>query len=417
MKNIFLIIFLLAAWQSMEAQGVRRSTLSSIGMVSQQNGIRVSSSFGQQCVGCSVLQSPDGIGFLRQGFQQPNASLSPCGFSSSIAVEPMETECGTYYSFEYLGNPTSTDIQFEWDFGPNAAPSSSTEQNPSMIAFAQTGNLVVSVTVTVPDVCTEAVSANVSVDDIAFGALASTTGVDCFGEATGAIVVDYFGGMSPYSILWEDDPTADRLRNNLAAGTYAFTVTDANDCKFASTAIVDGPPNPITIVQVELIPESCTDTQDGSIEIDIIGGAEGYELAWSNGANTLRNENLTTGEYSVTVTDINGCQGDSTFTVYNICEDGEDNLYDIISPNDDGVNDSWVIPGIDNFPNNQVVIHNRWGELVWQSKGAYINGDDLNAFRGLTNDGKELPTGAYYFVIQYNDEAETVHGGAVTVIR
>jgi gliding motility-associated-like protein len=417
MKNIFLIIFLLAAWQSMEAQGVRRSTLSSIGTVSQQNGIRVSSSFGQMCVGCSVLESPDGVGFFRQGFQQPNADLSPCGFSSSIAIEPMDDECGTYYSFEYLGNSTSAEVEYTWDFGPNATPSTSTEQNPSMVVFAETGNFVVSVSVTIPDVCSEAVSANLTVEDMSFGALANTTEVNCFGDETGAIVVDYFGGTDPYSILWEDDPTADRLRTDLAAGSYPFTVTDANGCQFESIVTVDGPPTPITIVQIAMVPESCTDTQDGSIEIDIIGGAEGYELMWSNDENTLRNEDLTAGEYTVTVTDIFGCQGDSTFTVFNICEDGEDNLYDIISPNNDGVNDSWVIPGIENFPNNQVVIHNRWGELVWQSKGGYVNGDALNAFRGLSSDGNELPTGAYYFVIQYKDEAETVFGGAVTVIR
>jgi len=286
-----------------------------------------------------------------------------------------------------------------------------------MIAFAETGSLVVSLTVTVPGECEEAVSANITVEDIAFGALASTTAVNCFGANTGAIVVDYFGGTDPYNITWADDASVERLRTDLVAGSYPFTVTDANACQFESVAIVVGPTTPIMIVQVALIPESCTNTEDGSIEIDIIGGGEGYELAWSNDANTLRITDLTTGEYTITVTDINGCQGDSTFTVYNVCDDGEDNLYDIISPNDDGVNDSWVIPGIENFPNNNVVIHNRWGELVWQSKGAYINNDNLNAFNGRSTDGKELPTGAYYFVIQYNDAAKTVHGGAVTVVR
>jgi len=416
MKNILIIIFLLGAWQVADAQGIKRSTLGSTGMVSQQNGIRISSSFGQVCVGCSVLESPDGIGFLRQGFQQPNLSLSPCGFGSSIAVEPIVTECGTYYNFEYLGNPTSQDVEFFWNFGPNAAPSTSTEQNPSMVAFSQIGNMLINVTVTVPTLCEEGVSGNFAIEDTGFAAMVGTTRVDCFGDENGAIVVDGFGGTEPFSLQWSDAPTTERIRTNLAAGDYFFTITDANSCQWESVATVDGPSSPITIVQVALSPESCDNTEDGSIEIDIIGGAEGYQLEWSNNENTLRIENLTAGEYAVTVTDINGCMGDTTFTVKNICQDGEEGLYDIITPNDDGINDFWNIPGIENFSNVEVVIHNRWGELVWNANN-YANNDSENTFRGIGNNGKELPTGAYYFVIQYNDEANTVHGGAVTVIR
>ncbi|UOB19334.1 HYR domain-containing protein [Abyssalbus ytuae] len=73
------------------------------------------------------------------------------------------------------------------------------------------------------------------------------------------------------------------------------------------------------------------------------------------------------------------------------------------SPNGDGTNDVWVIPGIEQYPNNQVTVFNRYGKIIWKIKG-YDN--NLKVWGGETNErslGNGLADGTYYYVIDYGD--------------
>jgi gliding motility-associated-like protein len=80
-------------------------------------------------------------------------------------------------------------------------------------------------------------------------------------------------------------------------------------------------------------------------------------------------------------------------------------VYNGISPNGDGKNDTWTIVGIEQFPDNEVRVFNRWGNLVFEQKG-YSN---LNAWNGVWN-GKDLPDGAYFYVIDLGGDADTLSG-------
>ena len=90
----------------------------------------------------------------------------------------------------------------------------------------------------------------------------------------------------------------------------------------------------------------------------------------------------------------------------------EDNLdvFDIMTPNGDGLNDVFVIRGIEQYPNNTLEIYNRWGVKVYDAQG-YGQGDRF--FRGLS-DGRvtisrneRLPVGTYYYILNYvNDDGE-----------
>jgi len=82
-------------------------------------------------------------------------------------------------------------------------------------------------------------------------------------------------------------------------------------------------------------------------------------------------------------------------------------IHDIVTPNGDGLNDVFTIRGIQNFPNNNLQIFNRWGVKVYDVDG-YGQGD--NFFRGYS-DGRvtiarndRLPVGTYYYVLSYVDE-------------
>ena len=83
-------------------------------------------------------------------------------------------------------------------------------------------------------------------------------------------------------------------------------------------------------------------------------------------------------------------------------------VFNGMTPGNDGVNDVFYIRGIECFPNNSIQIFNRWGIVVFDKTG-YNNTD--RAFRGLSDGNltvaksEELPVGTYYYVFKYTDNA------------
>ena len=75
-----------------------------------------------------------------------------------------------------------------------------------------------------------------------------------------------------------------------------------------------------------------------------------------------------------------------------------------LSPNGDGINDFWIIDGLEESPNNSVRVFNRYGQKVFEK----IN--YTNEFRGIantgtliTNQGTGLPEGVYFYLVTLND--------------
>ena len=106
--------------------------------------------------------------------------------------------------------------------------------------------------------------------------------------------------------------------------------------------------------------------------------------------------------------------GYGIFTMAIVKEDVVDEklvVFNAISPNDDGINDSFHIKGIDNYPDNQVEIYNRWGVKVFDTK-SYNESD--NMFRGYSdgratiNRNEKLPTGTYFYILKYNNTQKVV---------
>ncbi|MXO07497.1 gliding motility-associated C-terminal domain-containing protein, partial [Flavobacterium sp. HBTb2-11-1] len=87
------------------------------------------------------------------------------------------------------------------------------------------------------------------------------------------------------------------------------------------------------------------------------------------------------------------------------------NIYNALSPNGDGINDTFVIDGIDCFPDNTVTIYNRYGVKIYEKKG-YDN--VTNPFEGFSDGratvirGDKLPTGTYFYTLEYNDNGKQV---------
>ncbi|MDN3588423.1 gliding motility-associated C-terminal domain-containing protein [Pedobacter aquatilis] len=79
------------------------------------------------------------------------------------------------------------------------------------------------------------------------------------------------------------------------------------------------------------------------------------------------------------------------------------------SPNGDGVNDNWIIPAIDAFPDAKIKVTNRYGNLVYENNGIYIPWD------GKTQ-GKDLPSATYYYTIYLNEDFP-IFSGWVFIVR
>ena len=86
-------------------------------------------------------------------------------------------------------------------------------------------------------------------------------------------------------------------------------------------------------------------------------------------------------------------------------------IYNVLTPNGDSYNDYLKIESIQNYPQNNLKIVNRWGALVFKAKG-YNNTSIL--FNGYANTGsvlvknKKLPTGTYFYRLQYKDKSTNV---------
>jgi gliding motility-associated-like protein len=86
------------------------------------------------------------------------------------------------------------------------------------------------------------------------------------------------------------------------------------------------------------------------------------------------------------------------------------------TPDGDGINDEFVIEGIELYPNNTIAIFNRWGVLVYEASN-YENNWDGSTQSNFTLGGDDLPTATYYYVFDTKDENVGVFTGYIYLQR
>ena len=237
----------------------------------------------------------------------------------------------------------------------------------------------------------------------------ATTNASCAGSTNGSISVTAAGGTSPYSYSLNGGATQiTGTFSNLAAATYTITATDANLC-IVSNQITVTEPEAISIGST-VVNVSCPGEADGSITLSITGGSQPYKVIWSDGVLTQDRKNITDGTYSVVSTDINGCAKSLDVVVGITGSEKCIEIPDVITPNNDGFNDTWKIKNIDMFPNAEVFVFTRWGKLVFKSKNLAAN-----PWNG-TYKGKLLPSDSYHYILHLNDGSKP-RSGAISIIR
>lgn len=158
-------------------------------------------------------------------------------------------------------------------------------------------------TVTDANGCTAASSVDVNALP-GLVAEASYSPPTCSGSTDGVISINASGGIPPYSIVWTDPNLSGFTLSGLSAGDYIFTLTDLTGIQFTDTITLIAP------LPLELSLSStpaASGASNGTASVSASGGMEPYSFLWTGGETTPTVDNLATGTYSVTVTDVNGC--------------------------------------------------------------------------------------------------------------
>ena len=161
-----------------------------------------------------------------------------------------------------------------------------------------------SVVITDANGCTKTVSVGI-IQPSLITVTSAQTNVSCFGGANGALNITVTGGATPYSYVWSNGAITQDV-SGLTAGVYSVTITDANGCTKLATYTITEPIAPLSLTETH-VNILCYGNTTGSINVSPAGGTPAYTYAWSNGATTEDLTNLSSGTYTLVLTDSKGC--------------------------------------------------------------------------------------------------------------
>lgn len=148
----------------------------------------------------------------------------------------------------------------------------------------------------------------------------SVTNVNCRGDLTGQIDISVIGGLTPYSYSWTTNGFITSVATSqdisaVGAGIYNVIVsTPTAGCSDTATFTVTQPAEALQASAV-VTNASCFGSLTGSINLSVWGGTSPYTYSWTNGALTQDINNVSSGAYTVTITDARGCSIDRDYLI------------------------------------------------------------------------------------------------------
>lgn len=230
-------------------------------------------------------------------------------------------------------------------------------------------------------------------------------------------------GFAGYA--WSSGETTP-LITPVSSGAYTVTVTDGAGCTSPPSAAttVTIVPAPCINQPPVIVANTLSTTVGSQLDIDLLSLISDPDdnlvvstfavvvPPFSGAGATIVNELLTldysgvsfagTDQFTVQACDVFGA---CTQEVLQVNVIGEIRIFNAVSPNGDGKNDMFIIQSIDALPgtqNNKLTIINRWGTVVFEA----VNYDNMtNPFKGVSTGGSELPSGTYYYVLEFSGGA------------
>ena len=187
---------------------------------------------------------------------------------------------------------------------------------------------VYTVTVTDAQLCTAIATVTLTLPTSALTTtITSQTNVSCNGFSDGSATITASGGtpinmgwpfyLYGYNFSWSNGTSTifsySSTITSLNAGTYTVTVNDANGCTETASVIITQPP--VLNISTSQTNVSCNGFSNGSAIVTVSGGTAPYYYLWNNGSTNSNITGLSAGNYSVTVTDVNGCIGTASVII------------------------------------------------------------------------------------------------------
>jgi gliding motility-associated-like protein len=251
----------------------------------------------------------------------------------------------------------------------------------------------------------------------------ATIPVKCFGEQTGAINIEAFGGTQPY--LYSTNGVSYSGINKflgIKAGKYDIFVKDANNCTWFEQAVVTQP----TKFTIEAMPDVTINLGD-SVQLfaNVLNAVGNVDISWRQPYEgtlscikcpTPISKPLFTVIYGVYGVDSAGCRSLDSVTV-NVVKPRYVFVPTGFTPNNDQVNDRLTVRGKEGTQILNFKVYDRWGELLYEVQEAKIN-DDSYGWDGKFR-GEYMTSGMYvwYVEAQYLDGAKEIIKGSTTLIR
>ncbi len=185
------------------------------------------------------------------------------------------------------------------------------------------------VTITDGNGCTQEISETIT-EPAAISNSFTSTDVTCDGDSDGEITSAVTGGTAPYNYVWSDSSTTASI-TGLSAGTYTLIVIDDNGCSYTESDSIG------FMFANPTIPLADVDTVCTGFSLTLDAGNAGATYAWSSGETTQTIDVTAAGNFTVDVTDGNGCSSSHTVTV----------VEDICT----GLNDVNSLTTIETYPN------------------------------------------------------------------
>ena len=171
----------------------------------------------------------------------------------------------------------------------------------------------ISLIVTDAQSCTGTVSITITEPPALSMAIISQSDATCLGQSNGSATVEASGGVGPYFYQWNDGQNTANA-TNLSAASYTVIATDNNGCTHSIQTIINEPPAVTGVINV-LSNANCNGGGNGSLQVLPSGGNGTYTYLWSDGQTNSTASGLPIGNYTVELTDGNGCQGSASGSI------------------------------------------------------------------------------------------------------
>jgi len=199
------------------------------------------------------------------------------------------------------------------------------------------------------------------------------------------------------------------------AGTYHHTEPAVNGCDSTITLILGVTELPD--IKPTATPQAVEDGQTSQLFIEDEGDILWYSVDTTMSCNDCNNPIVSpvqTTTYIVTM-QVGLCELVDSVVVKYIEPEFDVDIPEGFSPNKDGTNDTFVIKFLDEFPENEIKIINRWGHKVFEAR-PYANNWRGTNFFGLSI-GEDLPEGTYFYILQLHDKKNQIFKGYIYLKR